>query len=176
MIFRQTDYDKNRRDPDAIVYTFSCGTVLRLTRNDFANEEEFRFWKQVSDKTYQEQAPADREWSERTAEWSDNSSGAVTSPEVCFFEKLRQAELHAELTAKLKELARQVTAAQFRRYYLHVAVGMSQRKIAKLEGVSPVAVSKSIHKARTAAMAIAAEEESKEKRRATSLRFGNGRL
>ena len=157
MIFRQTDYDKNRRDPDAIVYTFSCGTILRLTRNDFANEEEFHFWKQVSDKTYQEQAPADREWSERTAEWSDNSSGAVTSPEVCFFEKLRQAELHAELTAKLKKLSQQLTAAQLRRYYLHVAVGMSQRKIAKLEGVSPVAVSKSIRKARAAAITIARE-------------------
>lgn len=163
MIFRLSDYDKNRRDPDAIVYTFSCGAVLRLTRNDFANAAEFCFWKQVSDKTYQEQAPADREWSERTAEWSDNSSGAVKSPEDCFLEKLRQAELHAELIAKLKKFAQQLTAAQIRRYYLYVVVGMSQRKIARVEGVSPVAVSKSIRKARAAAMTIAAEVKVKEK-------------
>lgn len=171
MIFHLSDYDRNRRDPDAIVYTNSCGPATRLTRKDFASDAEFRFWKQVSDKTYQEQAPADREWSERTADWSDNSSGAVKSPEDCFFEKLREAELHAELITKLKNLSQRLNAAQFRRYYLHVVVGMSQRKIAKLEGVSPVAVSKSIRKARTAAMAIASEVKAKEKSGVTSLRF-----
>lgn len=87
-------------------------------------------------------------------------------------EKLRQAELHAELIAKLKKFAQQLTAAQIRRYYLYVVVGMSQRKIARVEGVSPVAVSKSIRKARAAAMTIAAEVKVKEKKReVTSLRI-----
>ena len=65
MIFRLSDYDKNRRDPDGIVYTNSCGPATRLTRKDFASDADFRYWKQVSDTAYQEQAPAQNRRIER---------------------------------------------------------------------------------------------------------------
>lgn len=154
MIFRLSDYDKNRRDPEAIVYTNSCGPATRLTRKDFANDAEFRYWKKVSDIAYQEQAPADREWSDKTAEWSDNSSGAEKSPEDYFFERLRIQELRAEIEKVFAQLKAKITEVQYRRFRMFVVDGLSQRQIAKIEGVSPVAISKSIRAARKAARKI----------------------
>lgn len=154
MIFRLSDYDKNRRDPEAIVYTNSCGPATRLTRKDFANDAEFRYWKKVSDIAYQEQAPADREWSDKTAEWSDNSSGAEKSPEDYSFERLRIQELRAEIEKVFAQLKAKITEVQYRRFRMFVVDGLSQRQIAKIEGVSPVAISKSIRAARKAARKI----------------------
>ena len=154
MIFRLSDYDKNRRDPDAIVYTNSCGPATRLTRKDFANDADFRYWKQVSDTAYQEQAPADREWSDKTAEWSDNTSGAEKSPEDYFFAKLQMQELRTEIEKLFVQLQTEITEAQYRRFRMFVIDCLSQRQIAKIEGVSPVAISKSIRAARKAARKI----------------------
>lgn len=159
MIFRLSDYDKNRRDPDAIVYTNSCGPATRLTRKDFANDAEFRYWKKVSDIAYQEQAPADREWSDKTAEWSDNTSGAENSPEDYFFERLRMQELRTEIEKLFVQLKSGITNVQYRRFRMFVIDGLSQRLIAKIEGVSPVAISKSIRAARKAARKIYLDRE-----------------
>lgn len=154
MIFRLSDYDKNRRDPDGIVYTNSCGPATRLTRKDFASDADFRYWKKVSDIAYQEQAPADREWSDKTVEWSDNSSGAEKSPEDYFFERQRMQELRAEIEMVFAQLKAKITAVQYRRFRMFAVGGLSQRQIAKIEGVSPVAISKSIRAARKAVRKI----------------------
>lgn len=154
MIFRLSDYDKNRRDPDGIVYTNSCGPATRLTRKDFASDADFRYWKQVSDTAYQEQAPADREWSDKTAELNDNTSGAEKSPEDYFFAKLQMQELRTEIEKLFVQLQTEITEAQYRRFRMFVIDCLSQRQIAKIEGVSPVAISKSILAARKAARKI----------------------
>lgn len=54
MLNRNSIYFMNLRDPQAIVYRDATGTVIRLTRKDFASEDEFLTWKALSDEDYHE--------------------------------------------------------------------------------------------------------------------------
>lgn len=45
MFNRKSIYALNKKDPNAIVYTDADGNLIRLTRDDFSNEEEFLRWK-----------------------------------------------------------------------------------------------------------------------------------
>lgn len=49
MYNRNTDHARNKRDAEAIVYQDAGGNTIRLTRGDFASEEEFLLWKAWSD-------------------------------------------------------------------------------------------------------------------------------
>ncbi|MDE7246135.1 MAG: hypothetical protein K2O18_19485, partial [Oscillospiraceae bacterium] len=40
----KSDYALNKMDPEAIVYPSATGVHIRLTRENFASEEEFRFF------------------------------------------------------------------------------------------------------------------------------------
>ena len=46
MLNRKSIYAINKKDPDAIVYIDAEGNTIRLTRADFASEEEFAKWKE----------------------------------------------------------------------------------------------------------------------------------
>ena len=41
MLNRKSSYALNKKDPDAIVYMDANEVIIRLTREDFASEEEF---------------------------------------------------------------------------------------------------------------------------------------
>ena len=49
MFDRRSDYAKNKRNADSIIYTDANGEEIRLTRDDFESEAEFRKWKSWSD-------------------------------------------------------------------------------------------------------------------------------
>ena len=52
MFNRKSIYALNKKDPDAIVYMDANEVIVRLTREDFASEEEFLKWKSWSDENY----------------------------------------------------------------------------------------------------------------------------
>lgn len=52
MYDRKSDYALNKQDRDAIVCGSVTGVHIRLTRSDFASEEEFQKWKAWSDRDY----------------------------------------------------------------------------------------------------------------------------
>ena len=52
MFNRKSIYALNKKAPNAIVYTDADGNLIRLTRDDFSNEEEFLRWKKISDMDY----------------------------------------------------------------------------------------------------------------------------
>ena len=52
MFNRKSIYALNKKDPDAIVYMDANEVIIRLTREDFASEEEFLKWKSWSDGNY----------------------------------------------------------------------------------------------------------------------------
>ena len=52
MFNRKSSYALNKKDPDAIVYMDANEVIIRLTREDFASEEEFLKWKFLSDEDY----------------------------------------------------------------------------------------------------------------------------
>ena len=54
MFDKKSDYAKNKRNADSIIYTDANGEEIRLTRDDFESEEEFRKWKAWSDSQYHE--------------------------------------------------------------------------------------------------------------------------
>ena len=45
MFNRKSSYALNKKDPNAIVYMDANEAIIRLTREDFASEEEFLKWK-----------------------------------------------------------------------------------------------------------------------------------
>lgn len=59
MFNRKSIYALNKKDPNALVYTDADGNLIRLTRDDFASEEEFLCWKKVSDADYHGEEKAD---------------------------------------------------------------------------------------------------------------------
>ena len=52
MFNRKSSYALNKKGPDAIVYMDANEVIIRLTRKDFASEEEFLKWKALSDEDY----------------------------------------------------------------------------------------------------------------------------
>ena len=50
----KSEYALNKLDQDAIVCPSATGIHIRLTREDFDTEEEFRFWKDFSDSDYRD--------------------------------------------------------------------------------------------------------------------------
>ena len=58
MFNRKSSYALNKKDPNAIVYMDANEAIIRLTREDFASEEEFLKWKALSDADYAMHKPA----------------------------------------------------------------------------------------------------------------------
>ena len=135
MFDKKSDYALNRLDPDAIVCKSASGIHIRLTRADFASEEEFLRWKDWSDGSYREIERADASFSKHTCglpEWH----GAVQSPEVAVFEIQEQKE-RQELCRLLWEgLDNCLTPVQRRRLWLYCVEGLTVRQIAAAENVS----------------------------------------
>ena len=59
MYNKKSDYAINKRNPDAIIYTDAEKNEIKLTRDDFASEEEFLHWKAWSDAEYKQ---AEKKW------------------------------------------------------------------------------------------------------------------
>ena len=53
MFNRKSSYALNKKDPNAIVYMDANEAIIRLTREDFAREEEFLKRKSLSDADYE---------------------------------------------------------------------------------------------------------------------------
>ena len=60
---KKSDYALNKLGSDAIVYKSVTGTYL-IKREDFSSDAEFRRWKEVSDRDYQEIERSQREENE----------------------------------------------------------------------------------------------------------------
>ena len=54
MFDNNSDYALNKKDKDSIVYKGCDGSEQRISREQFATEEEFMFWKSWSDEDYRE--------------------------------------------------------------------------------------------------------------------------
>lgn len=148
MFNRKTDYALNKKDPNAIVYPDGQGGLIRLTKDSFASEEEFARWKEWSDACYHDIEKADHIYSNRAAPMENIPEEAAHSTE----ELLLDAELEEErellrraLLAGLDSCLTRVQSRRVRLYYFH---GMSEERIAELEGARQQSVSESLESAR----------------------------
>ena len=115
MFNRKSSYALNKKDPNAIVYMDANEAIIRLTREDFTNEEEFLKWKSLSDADYH---------------------GMELAHD-------RAEEIHRS-AQKVTQIRKHLTDTQFRRVWMYFVDGMTIAEIGEAEGVSHQAVSLNI--------------------------------
>ena len=146
MYNRNSDHARNKRDADAIVYQDAGGNTIRLTREDFASEEEFLLWKAWSDADYHRREKEDHLYSDHTESIEAAFDWLSTVPSMDRklgeeYDRQEQKRLHTEVMELLKNGLSEI---QFRRLWMHHVEGRTVREIARIESISYQCVSKSI--------------------------------
>ena len=137
MFDNNSDYALNKKDKDSIVYKGCDGSEQRISREQFATEEEFMFWKSWSDEDYRETDYKDSYYHRHIVHLNSIGTSPVTvfSPEEMMINQIERIERIQKAKEKVLLLAKCVTTAQFRRMWFHLALGENVRSIAKREGV-----------------------------------------
>ena len=150
MFDKKSDYALNKRDPDAIVCKGASGVHIRLTREDFASEEEFLRWKVWSDGDYYDTEKDGRDFYDNGIPLDPrvDKLGAVPSIEAGILAALDAAEASAEQAQRTAVLMEQIkaclTETQYRRLWMFHARKMNVTAIARAEGISKASASRSI--------------------------------
>ena len=94
MFNRKSIYALNKKDPDAIVYMDANEVIVRLTREDFASEEEFLKWKALSDEDYHASEKEAHVYANHTLALDELSEEAASIPavDVCMEQAHDRAE------------------------------------------------------------------------------------
>lgn len=137
MKFQFSDYAKNMKNESAIVYPDSCGPSVLLTKECFQSEQEFEFWKSVSDEDYRNRERGARREKAHTISLGDVAeiNIAVLSAEEAILLHDEHAEEELLLQRILFGLQSILSGTQLRRLRLHVINGMPVKEIAAAEQV-----------------------------------------
>lgn len=146
MFNRKSIYALNKKDPDAIVYMDANEVIIRLTRKDFASEEEFLKWKSWSDENYHTEDNQDVVEGKHNTSIDDLSEAAFFIPaiEVVMERQHEKAERRRVASAMVSQIRNKLTETQFRRLWMYFVDGMTIDEIGGKEGVSHQAISLSI--------------------------------
>ena len=146
MFNRKSSYALNKKDPNAIVYMDANDTIIRLTRKDFASEEEFLKWKSWSDRDYHTEDNRDVVEGKHNMSIDDLSEAALSIPAIdvvmeCQHEKSERRRMASAMVSQIRD---NLTETQFRRLWMYLVDGMTIDEIGGKEGVSHQAISLSI--------------------------------
>ena len=150
MFDTKSDFALNKFDRDAIVCRSVTGVHIRLTREDFASEEEFLRWKVWSDGDYYDTEKEGRGFYDNGIPLDPrvDKLGAVPSIEAGILAALDAAEASAEQAQRTAVLMEQIkaclTETQYRRLWMFHARKMNVTAIARAEGISKASASRSI--------------------------------
>ena len=137
MFRKKSDYSLNKTDQDAIVYMDAEGQVVRLTRDDFDSEEEFRFWKTWSDEDYH--------ITEKKQHVEDNHTVSFASEMEINGKRFSSGSVSGiNVETLLKRYKDRFTEKQFRRLWMYCVDKLSEREIAEREGVKQQSVSEAL--------------------------------
>ena len=148
MFDHKSDYALNKYDPDAIVCRSVTDVHIRLTRADFANEEEFQKWKEWSDHDYHAAEKAGRGFYDHVLPLDERLDAAEPSLEELMLGAIELAARDADRTMLMQKIRTCLSTTQFRRMWMRYAEGKSVTEIAELEGVSKAGISLTLHTAR----------------------------
>ena len=142
----KSDYALNKLNPDAIVCKSATGHPIRITRADFASEDEFLKWKTWSDENYHVGEKADHIHANHSAplDAAENEAKAAPSPESV----MEQMEDKRYSQEKIEKLKGYLTEKQFRRFWLHYVDGLDVETIARRDERDHSSISESISTAR----------------------------
>jgi len=156
--YRKSEYATNR-NKTGIIYRFVESTV-EIDVQDFLQscpeltEQDFLYWKQVSDQMYLE---------EKRASWRESNRNVclhctlkdaaltVQSAEDSYFQGLEEVKINTQrktLLSLAKQAINSLSDTQRRRFILHAVHQLSYREIAQVEGVSPQSVHRSVQEAK----------------------------
>lgn len=146
MFNRKSSYALNKKDPNAIVYIDANDVIIRLTREDFASEEEFLKWKSLSDADYHASEKEDHIYANHTLALDELSEEAASVPavDVCMEQAHDRAEGIHNSVKKVTQIKKHLTNTQVRRVWMYFVDGMTIDEIGEVEGVSHQNISKSI--------------------------------
>ena len=145
-----SDYAINKKNPHAIIYTDANGNSTVLKKEDFASEEDFRYWKRISDEDYRTLDIEEHKIAKRSVslyELPPEYLVVESQESVCFGQISLQerAELVQLLLASLNDV---VTPKQKKRIWMHYAENRTLAEIAARENVSILSVYESIQSAK----------------------------
>ena len=148
MFDRKSDYALNKKEPDAVVYKSATGVHTRLTRADFASEEEFLKWKEWSDEDYHATEKADHAYYNHRRALEEYLADEDGQPEENLIEQedeLERQRLCELLSTGLDEC---LTETQRRRLWMYYMDRLTLRQIAVLENVNFQKIANSIQAAK----------------------------
>ena len=146
MLDPKSDYALNKVDKEAIVCPSATGVHTRLTREDFASEEEFLYWKSFSDSDYHDTEKAEHVQANHTRplDTLPDTETAAPSVETQLISRQEKNERGQFLRLLMEGMDSHLTPTQRRRLWLYCAKGLTVRQIAEAEHVSHPSVVESL--------------------------------
>nr|WP_325223543.1 sigma-70 family RNA polymerase sigma factor [uncultured Oscillibacter sp.] len=146
MFDTKSDFALNKFDKDAIVCPSATGVHIRLTREDFANEEEFLRWKVWSDGDYHDIEKAGRGYYDYCLSLSEAGTTGISAEDI-FIAPLLEAEQEERRAALLRQVKGLLTKTQYRRLWMYCVEGMNETRIAEAEHVGQPRICRSLRRA-----------------------------
>lgn len=144
MFDKKSDFSLNKANPDTIICPSVTGIHTRLVREDFSSEEEFLFWKQLSDSDYKNTEKSGRNFYDHCVSLSEALRSADTSVEDAFVAPIQEADWKAQQVARVEKIKKILTKKQYRRLWMFYVDGKTVKEIASLENVTPRAINLSL--------------------------------
>lgn len=137
----KNDFALNKLDPEAIVCRSATGVHTRLTRADFACEEEFDRWKKWSDDDYYDMISSGRDFYDNCISLEEAWNTTGVSAEDAFFTPLLNADREEQRAVLLQQVRHVLTETQYRRLWMYLVDGLSVEQIAQRENVRHQSIS-----------------------------------
>lgn len=146
MYNKNSDYALNKKNKEAIVSRNAAGEYIKLTKEEFASEEEFVYWKKWSDNEYRLEYNAEQSYKRLKNKLQKQADDNAFSPSVEQYVLNNLAnEENQYLVRKIKSC---LTETQFRRLWLYYVDGKTEQQIADIENVGQPRIVKSISSAK----------------------------
>ena len=140
----KSEYALNKLDQDAIVCPSATGIHIRLTREDFDTEEEFRFWKDFSDSDYRDTEATGRGYYDNCISLVSALECTGISADDILLLPILEEERCQWKTRLSSEIRNQLTEKQYRRLCRYYLDKLTEKEIAHLEGIGQQRISASL--------------------------------
>lgn len=147
----ESDYARNKY-ARGMVYQSECtGTRFKITLEDYLaenpddNEDDFNYWKKLSDSMYLDEVRTTNTKTKRNTSY-ECVEYFVASSDLPLDEQIIEWEDNANASKVIRRMSEgdELTEIQRRRFALYVFKGLNLRDIADIEGVCYQRISKSI--------------------------------
>lgn len=139
MYNKKSNYALNKKNKEAIVSINAIGEYIKLTKEEFASEEEFTHWKEWSDEEYRQEYNAEQSYKRLKNKLQKQAENEAASLSV---EQLLLNDLaDEERKALVNKIQSVLTETQFRRLWLYYVEEKTEQEIALEERTSQQAIS-----------------------------------